>query len=68
MTDCTKYKVISLFPRGLGAQTIEDWLNEQMEDGLEFVAVDGDKYIFKRNAYLVSIKKVEDYDNDYESH
>jgi hypothetical protein len=61
MTNCTKYKVIYLHQADIiGAQTLEDWLNEQCEEGLELIAINDRMFIFKRNAYIMSIKKVED--------
>ena len=70
MSGCNKYVVIDLsqmlienYPR-----TVEDFLNTQCECGLELVAVRGNEFIFKRNAYIASIKHIEDYNNDYESH
>jgi hypothetical protein len=62
MTNCTKYKVIR-FPSldVTQSKTIEDWLNSVYEyERLTLVAVVGDKYIFTRNAYMISMEKVKE--------
>jgi hypothetical protein len=61
MTNCTKYKVIDMdkIPTTDLPKSLEVWINEQYEAGLELVTVRSNQFIFKRNAYLVSMKKVE---------
>ena len=65
MTTCTKYKVIELHDHlALSyAKHLEDWLNERCELGEDIVAVHGNKFIFKRNVYVKSIRQVESDEN-----
>ena len=62
MTTCMKYKVIHLWD-DMGPQQLQDWLNEQCEQGLDLVAVKDNRYIFARNAYIKSIKRAENDEN-----
>jgi hypothetical protein len=56
-----KFKVVYFYQGDyVGAQTLEDWLNEQYKRGFEFVAVDGRNYIFKRNSYIKLVTKSEE--------
>jgi hypothetical protein len=53
-----RYKVIALFkPENLGATGLENWINEKYEAGYELIAVTGNYYIFKKNAYFVGVKE-----------
>jgi hypothetical protein len=63
MTTCTKY-VVKEMNKAIFSEDLQDWFNEIFEkENLELVAIDGNNYIFKRNAYIKSIRQVDNSEN-----